>query len=116
MTIESEAAITVAKELLDDEYAPELSNGERSWLEQNIARLLLFYSAGRLSEALNDLSDDQVIAYSVREYRGAERAVEAAHKTKITVLEAIINSYRRQLGEPEYESPSRMLLDSSIKR
>lgn len=101
MTVESDAALAVAAQLLDDEYAPmELTNAERLWLQHNFARAMLFYAAGRLSEALNDLTDDQVVAYAVREYRSAERAVEAAHKTRIKVLEAVINSYRRQLGEP----------------
>lgn len=113
MDLDTEAAMAAAGELLDDEYAPELSNGERSWLQHNIARLLIFYAAGRLSEALNGLNDDQIIAYSLREYRGAERAVAAAHKTKITVLEAVINSYRRQLGEPDYKSPERVVAEEA---
>src|SRR4029077_7903597 len=92
----SDEALKAAEELLGDEYAPELSNGEHDWLKHNIARLCDWFAADRVADQILTLSDDQVVASLVREYNSAEKAVAAAHKTQITVLQAIIDSYQRQ--------------------
>ena len=75
------------------------------WLQNEIDALRA--ENARLSKALDELqdlcqqqimimSDDQVVAASVAAHHSALKSVEAVHQTQITILNAIIESYKRE--------------------
>jgi hypothetical protein len=54
-TAASDEALQAAEELLSDECAPELSNGEHDWLKHNIARLCDWFAAETPTEEFDRL-------------------------------------------------------------